>query len=779
MPAKGGDDVANVKQTLQAVVLADSFANAFKPLTVRGPKVLLPIAHAPALEYVLEWLASQGVEETFVVACAHADAIEAYLHASGWSQGSGGAGGERDGSDGRRGRDADGTRGGMTTKCIASSNCISAGEALRLIDHKHVIRSDFVLVSGDVVTNMDLREALEAHRARRKREKLAVMTVCLREVSADVREGRYGDSNLTIAMDAETNKIVHYEEHGSGHARAPATMLDASLFGEVTNIRVRTNLMDCHVDICAPEFLMLFTDNFDYQSIRRDFIVGTLNERELGNTLYGHEISTREYAARVHSLRSYDAVSRDVLNRWTYPYVPDTRVVPVLNPESFVHQWGNSYLSPQCEVRANAVVGKGCLVGAKSVVGEGSSVAHSVIGNNVVIGKNCVIDGAYLFGGVRIGDGTTVTSSVLQEDVVVHEGASVSAGCAIAAGVVVGKGFVVKPNSRIALAPQPAIQDDDYDSDYSEQDNALEFADLESTRDEVRGEHAPADVEATLNKARANAGVDTSAIWNPNSVGAGGAGYAWAPREESWFRNVAPPKAREPYDCSHEYADEGKRGGASAANAPALGDESGSEEDELTQRESVFRREVAETFLRCVKQGYAQENAVVELQGLKMAENRTFADIARYVLMTIIGLTLPANTKTSRENVKLYPESAPSGTPELLKRLRARLKEWAPLLARFLKSEDDQVEALLTLEDFCAEEEVFKGMGGSVCTPSFAKILHTLYDMDVISEESVLAWAEEKADADESEKKFLNLARPFVDWLEEASSEEESSSEEE
>ena len=160
-----------------------------------------------------------------------------------------------------------------------------------------------------------------------------------------------------------------------------------------------------------------------------------------------------------------------------------------------------------------------------------------------------------------------------------------------------------------------------------------------------------------------------------------------------------------------------------------------------------------------------------------MAENRTFADIARYVLMTIIGLTLPANAKTSRENVKLYPESAPSGTPELLKRLCARLKEWAPLLARFLKSEDDQVEALLTLEDFCAEEEVFTGMGDSVCAPSFAKILHALRHGRHLRR-GVLAWAEEKADADESEKKFLNLARPFVDWLEEASSEEESSSEE-
>jgi translation initiation factor eIF-2B subunit epsilon len=41
-----------------------------------------------------------------------------------------------------------------------------------------------------------------------------------------------------------------------------------------------------------------------------------------------------------------------------------------------------------------------------------------------------------------------------------------------------------------------------------------------------------------------------------------------------------------------------------------------------------------------------------------------------------------------------------------------------------------------------------------------------------------LAWAEEKADADEADKKFLKLAQPFIDWLEEASSEEESDSDE-
>lgn len=34
-----------------------------------------------------------------------------------------------------------------------------------------------------------------------------------------------------------------------------------------------------------------------------------------------------------------------------------------------------------------------------------------------------------------------------------------------------------------------------------------------------------------------------------------------------------------------------------------------------------------------------------------------------------------------------------------------------------------------------------------------------------------MAWAEEKKHASESEKKFLNLAQPFLDWLENAESE--------
>lgn len=60
--ADQGEDVKR-EQKLQAILLADSFATAFRPITADNPKVLLPLVNVPMLEYTLEFLSSSGVEE--------------------------------------------------------------------------------------------------------------------------------------------------------------------------------------------------------------------------------------------------------------------------------------------------------------------------------------------------------------------------------------------------------------------------------------------------------------------------------------------------------------------------------------------------------------------------------------------------------------------------------------------------------------------------------------------------------------------------------------------
>jgi hypothetical protein len=101
-------------------------------------------------------------------------------------------------------------------------------------------------------------------------------------------------------------------------ARAVQVDLDTALLSERDSVHVHSDLVDACIYICAPEVLVLFSDNFDFQHIQRDFIRGVLSEEELGNKLHIHLLHT-EYAAHIANLRSYAAVSMDILSRRAPP----------------------------------------------------------------------------------------------------------------------------------------------------------------------------------------------------------------------------------------------------------------------------------------------------------------------------------------------------------------------------------------------------------------------------------------------------------------------------
>jgi translation initiation factor eIF-2B subunit epsilon len=55
--------IEKTEQPLQAVLLADSFTNTFRPISLEKPKVLMPLCNIPLFDYTIEFLASAGVEE--------------------------------------------------------------------------------------------------------------------------------------------------------------------------------------------------------------------------------------------------------------------------------------------------------------------------------------------------------------------------------------------------------------------------------------------------------------------------------------------------------------------------------------------------------------------------------------------------------------------------------------------------------------------------------------------------------------------------------------------
>ncbi len=60
------------------------------------------------------------------------------------------------------------------------------------------------------------------------------------------------------------NIVCRLEDLDSSKQKKHLT-LDAQNFSERDMISLRTDLLDARIYICAPDVLMLFSDNFDYQ----------------------------------------------------------------------------------------------------------------------------------------------------------------------------------------------------------------------------------------------------------------------------------------------------------------------------------------------------------------------------------------------------------------------------------------------------------------------------------------------------------------------------------
>ena len=310
---------------------------------------------------------------------------------------------------------------------------------MRNLDKLDLIKGDFLLVSGDVISNLNLEPALVKHRARREKSKDAIMTMVLREAGVGHRTTSKG-SRPVFVIDPVAERCLHYEEMGGRRGGSRYVSLDPELLTSHSEIDVRDDLIDCRIDICALDVLAQWSDNFDFQSLRKSFLRGVLKDYETyGKTIHTY-IVTDQYAARVKSLRTYDAVSKDVLGRWAYPICPDSNLVP---GQSYRFGAGKVYKEDRVTLGRTAVV-KNSVIGSHSSIGDGSTIIGSTLGRGCKIGKNVTIEGAYIWDDVGIEDGSVIRQAIIAN------GASIGKGCTIEPGALISYGADLTEGSNVS-----------------------------------------------------------------------------------------------------------------------------------------------------------------------------------------------------------------------------------------------------------------------------------------------------------------------------------------
>jgi mannose-1-phosphate guanylyltransferase len=344
------------------MILAAGAATGLYPLTYTLPQALVPVLNRPAIEHLLEWLASHEIEE--VVINLH------YLHASV--------------RQALQPRIEQGLKPNIHLTVEAELSGTAGGVALAQ-DH---FKDTFCVVSADCATDLDLKQMLEFHRERR-----ALCTI------AGVP--RRQDRNFGLMEVADSGRVLRFSEKPS-KADSKLTWVNTGIY------------------IIEPDIFARIPDvrPFDFGEHLFPTIVG----KRGGVFCYRAPAGT--YWNDIDEPLAYRETHREVLTGQGPLLVSGEELKPQVFAGKDCHISPEAIIVPpvqfdeQVVVRKGAriegpvVLGKGVVVGEyaqisdsviwrNTTIGDGAKVRSSLIGSNCQLYKDMTYDGVLLASGAR------------------------------------------------------------------------------------------------------------------------------------------------------------------------------------------------------------------------------------------------------------------------------------------------------------------------------------------------------------------------------------------
>jgi translation initiation factor eIF-2B subunit epsilon len=797
------NDDAKHEASLQAVILADPFSDAFRPMSFdRCAPILCPLNNVILLDYTMDFCAGAGVEELIVV-CVEEQVEE---HVNQWKLQNTAM---------------------MQVTVFRDSTLTNAGDALRELDKRNLVQSDpFLLLRGDVVSNVDLQTVLREHKARHKADSSAIMTILFKPVSPwNVTEKNNNNNNkskatystlrsstddLVVGLDTSTTvpgqapRIFVYDDRPN----QASVNVPCSFFTSCPNLDFRCDLLDCGIDICSPDVLARLSDEFDYRDIRREFVANSVAEEEEGlqQKLYAHILQPHEYAARVQDWKTYAAVSYDLLRRWCYPIVPDNLPSGYEKQFRYVQQAARQYVYREqklgrTRVGRSTVVKGGGMIGSHCFIGENCVIQGTVIGNHCHIADNVILIDCHVWDGVSIEEGATVIQSILSYECVIKKGAKVPKGCVLGDGCIVGANMKLPTFSRITTVSKDAEDDDnDFDDAFDDDDDQEEE---EGEKDGAKKPNSADDLEGKVESDHSIVGKDGKGrVWLPSVDDGDDDDSDDKGDQEALLAKLNEIKSRSiGFDPTNLYIERKKQqeSGLEDDGFSDQEDEIDNELDDMDDEDDAgvaFGAEALDTHVPTagaseiptygrqagvdvVKElkticlefepSSPMENLAIELNSYKFSQNATYSDCAMGATLAILDLMTITKGMSDGKLVGV---------------LKVQLEVWAPLLKKLCIGTEEEKAVIVALENAA----VGGGDIGDVLSTgrSFRFVLQTLHDEEVISEDTVLIWASERraeaAKDEQSPRMQLFLLEPvqeFLKWLEEESEEDDDDGDEE
>jgi mannose-1-phosphate guanylyltransferase/phosphomannomutase len=374
---------------VKAVIMAGGEGTRLRPQTSNLPKPMLPLVGTPMMEHIVALLRRHGITDIVVTVAFLPNAIRSYF----------GNGSE------------------LGVRMVYATEESPLGTAGSVGNAKDELKERFLVISGDVLTDIDLSEVIAFH------EK--------------------NDALATIALSAVENPL----EFGIVITREDGTIerfLEKPGWGQVFSDTINTGIY-----VLEPEILERIPEG---RSV--DFSSEVFPEvLEAGEPLYGYvadgyweDVGTTAAYLQAHEDILDGKVQVDVAGFELRPGVwvgKGSSVDPLTQIESPV------FIGENCTVDRGAILGSYTTLGANVQVAERAEVRRTVIGENsyvgpaarvegAVLGRSCDLRvGARIEPGAVLGEGCLVgRHAEVRSDVKVYPYKVVEAGAQVNASIV-------------------------------------------------------------------------------------------------------------------------------------------------------------------------------------------------------------------------------------------------------------------------------------------------------------------------------------------------------
>jgi mannose-1-phosphate guanylyltransferase / phosphomannomutase len=359
---------------MKAVIMAGGEGTRLRPLTSNAPKPMMPLVNRPMMEHIVTLLRRHGFDEIVVTVAFMANHIRTYFG---------------DGSE-------FGVRMVYATEEQPLGTAGSVRNAMEELDDR------FLVISGDVLTDIDLEKIVSSHE-----EKGALATIGLVAVENPLEFG--------IVITRDDGSIERFLEKPS--------------WGQVFSDTINTGIF-----VLEPEI-------FDY--IAPDRPVDFSSEvfpalLDDGKPIYG--AVAEGYWEDVGTLEAYLRAHKDILDGRVQVDMPGFELADgvFLGEGAEVH--------PDAVLNGPAIIGDYCRIEADAHIGE-----YAVLGTNVRVRsgadlqRSVVHDNSYLGEGVRLRGATVGRACDLRTGVRCEEGVVLGDECFIGEQAMIGTGVKVFP----------------------------------------------------------------------------------------------------------------------------------------------------------------------------------------------------------------------------------------------------------------------------------------------------------------------------------------------